>query len=110
MEIPGDMSAMGDPGETMTYTVTITNTGDYTDTFSVSLDGHEWTTWTSDGDTGPLGAGESMTMAVYVTIGEGFSDSVVVSFTSALDPLMTESMTITTYARQYRYLPAVIRP
>jgi hypothetical protein len=77
----------------LTYTVAVTNTGDYTDTYDITLGGNTWNT-TSQYSSLQLLPGESATNEVYVTVGSSASDSVNVSFTSQLDGNVSDSVTL----------------
>ncbi|MCP4285095.1 MAG: hypothetical protein GY792_11670, partial [Gammaproteobacteria bacterium] len=92
----GDMSQMGNEGETLTYTIAVTNTGDYTDTFDVSLGASVWPA-ASQNSSLTLGAGESAVNEVYVTVGSGLSDEVVVTFSSQLDGSVSANVRLTSY-------------
>ncbi len=106
-------------GSTVTYTVHVTNTGNFTDTFDMSLAGNDWTT------TAPmsvmLGAGE--TAMAYVTVeipadaADGDSDMVTITATSQGDDSVMASVMLTTTASEVpgpteytSYLPIVVRP
>jgi uncharacterized membrane protein len=100
----------GTPGEVLTYTVNVMNTGDYTDTFTVDLSGNVWPTSTSTNSVGPLGAGQSTSIEVYVTVGAAGSDTVTVTLISNLDNNVSDSVTLTSTAGIYQiFLPAVRR-
>ncbi|NIQ10234.1 MAG: hypothetical protein GWO23_11425, partial [Gammaproteobacteria bacterium] len=78
-------SQSGSPGDILTYTVTVANTGDYTDTFTIDLSGNSWPTTASTLSVGPLGAGQDADIEVYVTVGANGSDTVTVTAISGLD-------------------------
>ncbi len=89
------------PGTTVTYTVNITNTGDYTDTFDLSLSGASWPTQVSAAVVGPLGAGENASAIVTVTVPlqmTAFDDTFTLRATSRLDNLVRASLSRTTSA------------
>lgn len=90
----------GAPAETVTYLVTITNTGSTTDTFDLSATG-VWTTSLSSASV-TLGAGESINFFVHVTVPgdavDGDADDTVVTATSQGDATATDSTTLTTTA------------
>jgi hypothetical protein len=109
---PND-SQSGAPGTTLTYTVNVTNTGDYTDTFTVDLSGNLWPTTASTNSVGPLGMGESTTIEVYVTVGASGSDSVTVTLISDLDNNISNSVVLTSTSDSGTfeiYMPAVRKP
>ncbi len=86
-------------GTTLTYTLNVTNTGNASDTFTVTLSGNAFTT-TAPATVGPLGAGASTTLQVVVTIpagaAGGASDTVNVKVTSQGDPSKFASAVLTT--------------
>lgn len=85
-------------GETVTYQLTVTNTGDTTDTFAISIGESDWTTTASASSVGPLAPDASGTVDIMVTVGAGLSDSVVVTATSSLDILISDSVVLLTEA------------
>jgi uncharacterized membrane protein len=82
---PNTDTRSGDPGQTVTYTLRLTNSGNVVDSFSVTLSGHTWQTSTP-GIVGPLAAGEGVTIDVIVEIPTGAvggaSDAVTVTIAS----------------------------
>jgi uncharacterized membrane protein len=110
---PGD-TLEGLPGETMTHTLTITNTGNVADMFRLAIAGNAWTTVLSIPGMA-LAPGASGRFDVAVTIpGDAAGDSFdVVTVTAACqdDPEMNDTVTLTTKGiglAQKIYLPAVI--
>jgi uncharacterized repeat protein (TIGR01451 family) len=99
--ISGDQSLTGLPGETVTYTVVITNASNGpTDSFTVTLGASAWTSTLSDDVVGPLGVGESAAVEVMVEIPAdamvGDTDVVQVTATSQGDPGESASADLTT--------------
>lgn len=94
------------PGSVVTYTLTLTNTGNAPDTFAVTLSGNLWLT------SGPgnvmLPAGQAVALVVTVAIPaevlNGASDSVTVTVTSAGNSQVTADATLTTTAVPVPYL------
>jgi uncharacterized membrane protein len=115
--LSADQSATGAPGDTVSYVITITNTGNTTDTIDLTAAG-VWGAVLSDTSV-TLGAGESTTFTVDVTIAagaaDGDSDATTVTATSQNDVTATDSATLTTTAEvpvegYFIYLPIVVRP
>ena len=108
----GDMSDSGHIGETITYTINVTNSGDYTDTFAVDVLMNIWTMTVSVPSV-ILGVGDSIVVEVYVEVGAGSSDMAHVTFTSALDNTVTAVVMLNTTSlgniSQDVYLPLIIR-
>ena len=103
------------PGFTVTYLLTITNTGNYTDTFdvSVSRSGAAFTT-TAPATVGPLAAGAGKTISVTVdvpsTAALGAVSTATLTLTSQADPTATTTVVLTTTAAEYKvYMPIINR-
>ncbi|MCP4361422.1 MAG: hypothetical protein GY796_25710 [Chloroflexi bacterium] len=101
----------GNVGTTITHTITVTNSGDYTDTFAVSISGNAWPTSGSAPSVGPLAPNESSVVEIYVTMGAaGSSDMATVTFTSGLNPTIFRSVTTTSNAQQFNlFLPMILK-
>ncbi len=102
------------PGGTLTYTLTLTNTGNVTGTFDVTLTDYAWMVALTPETVGPLAPGASAALTLTVTIptdaGDGDSDTVTVTAASQGDPQETASLTVTTTVAVRRiYLPLVLR-
>ncbi len=103
-------------GQTITYTVWMTNSGDYTDTFTVDLTGHAWPVSVSQSSV-ELGAQAGTTVhvgvAVPATAAEGDTDTLTLTVTSQADGGVAASVPLTTQAlecvtltgAQFTYMP-----
>jgi uncharacterized repeat protein (TIGR01451 family) len=112
---PG-MSLQGQPGDTITYTVSITNTSNApSDTFTVTLGTSTFTATLSAAVVGPLDMGQAGTVDVAVAIPPGApsgeSDSVILTATSMGDPSKSDSTSLTTTVAEppRLYLPLIQR-
>jgi uncharacterized membrane protein len=101
------------PGSTVTYNLQVTNSGDLSDTFDVSLS-HTWPTTVSLAALGPLSPGLSATLDVMVYVPRdaqvGLADTATVTITSRGDKQQSASATLTTSAGPYKlFLPLLTR-
>lgn len=96
-----DMTMTGEIGSVVTYTVWVTNAGNITDSYAISLGTAVWTTTTSMTNTTDLAPGESAMVEVYVVVGQEASDTVAVTFTSNYVPALSfagsATVQLTTY-------------
>lgn len=99
---PGSSSLSGDPGTTLTHTVTITNQGTVTDSFALSKMGSTWLT-TMPATVGPLAPGAALPVAVTVDIpagtAAGASNNATLTATSMADRLRSTSIALKTTAK-----------
>jgi hypothetical protein len=107
------VSGQGAPGGEVAYVLEVSNTGSYTDTFTLSASG-VWAAALSTVSTGALGAGESASVTLVVTIpgdaASGASDVTTVTAVSGLDGGVAASVAVTTEAAFRRvFLPIVVR-
>ena len=110
-----DRSAIAVPGAVVTYTHTLTNTGDSPDAFDISHASSQG--WAVTYETPiALGAGEAATLVVSVTVPaeaiSGTVDSTVITATSQADAGVSAAVTDTTnvvVGRWEVYLPIVLR-
>jgi hypothetical protein len=112
VEVSPDMAQTGGAGETVTYMVTVTNTGNSPDTFDITVSGETWTT-TVPATVGPLNSGASATVAVTVDIPAGAAvgdqDMATVTVTSQGDPtVFADVMLTTTVVARGVFLPLVM--
>ncbi|MGC9358286.1 MAG: hypothetical protein ACP5GX_10470, partial [Anaerolineae bacterium] len=103
-----DYDEVLDAGATFTYTHTLTNTGDLTDTFTLAWSSSRgWSTLLTSGPF-ELGMGETATVRVEVTTpasgAGGLIDTTIVTATSQTDP---GSFDIATDRTQVRFTPGV---
>jgi subtilisin family serine protease len=98
---PAADAQTGAPGETVEYTLMLTNTGNATDTFDVTFAGNAWDVHLPETEF-MLGAGESTAVVVHVTIPmdaeDGDMDAVTVTATSQGDMNTSASSVLTTTA------------
>jgi len=114
VSIGPDSTGYGLAGETVFYTLTVTNLGDYTDHFLLDAGGAAWTTTLSITDTGNLTPGATVDVLVAVEIpagaAAGISDTATLSATSATDPAISATAQVTTEVLSpyyYYYLPII---
>jgi uncharacterized membrane protein len=102
---PASAALSGDPGETVAYTLRVTNTGNCADTFTVGVSGDVWATSTP-ASVGPLASGAGADVQVAVTVPStaqcSDADEIVVTLTSQADGMATDSSTLTTSANTVR--------
>jgi subtilisin-like proprotein convertase family protein len=89
----------GEPGSTVTYAVSVTNSGSCQDTYDVSVSGNAWTTG-APLKAGPLAAGASTSFDVTVDIPAealpGDSDQAQITVASQSNPAMQDDSLLTT--------------
>ncbi len=99
--VPAAATQHGAPGQAVSTTFRITNTGTAADSFTITLTGAHWQT-TAPAKIGPLPAGATAPLPVTVTIPTnaqgGASDTVTVTVTSAGDPTQRVHATLRTTA------------
>ena len=96
-------SGMTDPGTVITYTHTITNTGNVPDTFAITHASSQG--WAVAYDTSiALGIGQTTTLVVSLTVPSGLIsgtvDSTLITATSQADPTVSDAATDTTTVGQ----------
>lgn len=110
---PATDAMSGAPGEVVTYTLTLTNSGDVADTFSLAASTSTFATTLSTSSVA-LAAGASTTVEVYVTIpagaADGDDDMVTITATSQGDPGESAASTLTTTVEWLKlYMPVIMK-
>ena len=99
---PATAAQTGNVGESVAYTLTVTNLGSMTDTYALALSDHVWTATlsiTTTGEIVPLGsAGVQVTVDVPLSAGEGQTDTVTATATSQGDGTVSDSSVLATTA------------
>ncbi len=104
----------GKPLDVLTYEFEVTNTGSFTDSFTISASG-VWSFTLPITDTGPLAPEASKAFNVLVTVpegaGEGDTDVTSVTATSTIDPLVADTKEVTSTAKLIfnSFLPITFR-
>lgn len=117
LAISSPAGSSGPPGTSITYTLALTNTGTYTDSFALTAQGDLWQTESlSPEQVGPLGIGQAGNFILTVDIPTGASpnaqNTTTVTGASQLSPSTTHQIQIITTAipDQFMiYLPLVLR-
>ena len=110
---PSTMAQSGNPGGTVTYQVTVTNTGNTSDSFNVGVAAG----WTTDAPATvrPLAAGAHMMISVVVHIPTGAAvgaiDTATITITSQGDPSKSDTIGLTTTVKSdwQIYLPCLFK-
>ncbi len=105
-------SRAGWAGQGVTYTLLVTNSGDYTDTYTLSLAGNAWPTQVSLTQTQPLAPGQAAPLWVWVAIPAGpggVTDTVAVRATSGWDGEVYAEVDLVTVRLWRVYLPLIRR-
>ncbi|GAB4530470.1 MAG: hypothetical protein Fur0018_17780 [Anaerolineales bacterium] len=110
---PASSAQQTTPGETVTYTLALTNTGSLTDTYTVVMGTPVWHT-SAPGSIGPVSPGERVPFTITVQVpadaADGITEHLALSAVSQADPLVRASVSISTTARWHRiYLPLTVR-
>lgn len=100
---PTAVAQSGAPGNVLTYTLTISNTGNVSDTFAINLNDNLWPATAPESVS--LAANEAAALAIGVTIPitavHASSDNLIVTATSTGDPEISASAALTTTAVAY---------
>jgi len=108
----GNKTRLGNPGEVVTYTLTLSNTGTENDTYDIAITS-VWASSLSDTSVS-LNSGSSESVSVEITIPggatDGDSDTATITATSQTDSLITATALLTTAVGSERaYLPLVFK-
>jgi DNA-binding beta-propeller fold protein YncE len=113
---PATASGSGAPGESVTYMLTVQNTGNGPDSFTIAVGGN-WPAAPSIVTTGEMLPGATLTFNVVVAIplstGSGSSDVTSVTVQSQFEPGVSQASSLTTTAElpvHTLYLPVVMKP
>jgi len=112
--VPQTDARSGDPGTTITYTLTLTNTGNFSDSYTLSAAGANWTSTISPGGIGPLAAGAFQTLTVSVSIpaaaAGGSTDMVTITATSQANGAVSAAAVLTTTANNLASYGVTLSP
>ena len=114
VSLVSDTSSLeGSPGDVVVYNLTVTNNGDFPDSFDLAASGG-WSPTLSTAGTGTLSPGVSTDVQLSVTIPTsatvGASSVTTLTATSELDAAVTTTIQVNTTASFYRlFLPLVER-
>ncbi len=99
---PATDAKSGNPGTDVSYTLTVTNTGNVSDSFTLGVSGAAWTTGVAPTTVGPLAAGATADVTVTVSIpagaAGGATDAATITATSVGDGAVSDSSVLTTTA------------
>jgi hypothetical protein len=112
---PAADAGSGAPGDALVYSLTVENTGNLTDTYTVTVGGHAWPL-AFPGTAGSLAPGASASIVLTTTIPlsatDGETDVVNVTVTSQADPALSAGAVLTSTALvplRFLYLPLILR-
>ncbi len=112
VNLAADAALTGVPGQTLTYTLSVTNTGTTTDTFSLATAGHTWvTTLSTPSMTLNPGASGAFTVTVTIPLEALYNtvDAATVTSTSQGNSAVKDSAVLTTMCVYQVYLPLILR-
>jgi uncharacterized membrane protein len=109
-----NLTQAGTPGSVITYTLTISNRGNISDTFALVLSDSQWLATAPDSLSLEAGAAAAVVVSVTIptTASNGQSDSVTVTVTSLAAPAATAAVTLQTTAvveKRLLYLPLILQ-
>ena len=108
--LAASISQTSDPGQTVTYTLWLTNTGNVIDSYTLSVSGNSWSTLLSE-DQFTLQAGESAMLTAVISIPANAPGGTIdVATVTAASADASDSATLTTVTNEYLlYLPFVAK-
>lgn len=109
---PPSAQRLGDVGQTVTYTLRLTNTGNIASTFVITPGNATWPITVAPMTLGPIGSGSGADIAVLVTIPSGgdVTDTVIITSTAQGGSWPTATSRLTTLRTLYKiFLPVVWR-
>lgn len=95
LSLDGETSQSGLMGQTLWYTLTVTNLGTVADSFHILLSGNAWPAAAMPDHLPDVPAQSSATFTVSVLVGPGLSDTLTVTAVSTLNPEISASLTLT---------------
>lgn len=105
LETSGNASLMATPNQAITHTITVTNTGNFTDNFDIEIHGNKWTTFSEVDEIGPLAPNATATADIVVVAGNARIDSAIITLRSRLDPTTYAQLRLETRVSYAAYLP-----
>jgi hypothetical protein len=109
---PEGVRLYGNLGETVTTTLKIRNAGRETDGYNLTVDGNHWPI-VAPSTIDPLAGGDYATISIQVSIPAtatlGESDTASMTISSQTDVSIYTTITLTSYAASFTYLPLVER-
>jgi hypothetical protein len=101
--LPESQSGVGRAGDTVVYSLVVSNSGNITDSYTLTRTNTlTWTTVLAPLAVGPLGPGQALTVTLETTIPEGTPDDVfsvaTITATGSLSPTAQATATVTTTA------------
>jgi 5'-nucleotidase / UDP-sugar diphosphatase len=112
VELTPEVAALSaEPGKTVEYILTLTNTGNASDTFEITFEGNLWDVHLPETEF-ILEAGESTVVIVHVDIpaeaADGAIDTVSIIATSGEDDSVSASATLVTTSKWYQYFMPMV--
>lgn len=109
LQTSGDASQTAPPHTTISYQITITNTGDYPDSYDIDISGNQWTTHSDQDEVGPLAVNGRGYVTVRVQTAVSGHDTALVTIRSQLDKTVMSEIQLQTIVQTMIYLPLLRR-